>query len=185
MLQKKITLPLTDADIDSLKAGDRVLLSGTVFTARDAAHKRMIEQEKEGIPFPIDVEGQVIYYTGPTPAKPGEVIGSAGPTTSGRMDLYTPRLLEKGLKGMIGKGYRNEEVKAAIKQHRAVYFGAVGGAAALIARSIKSVEVIAYEDLGTEAIRKLTIENFPVFVVNDAHGGDIYQEGVAQFRQEQ
>ncbi|MGK7376705.1 Fe-S-containing hydro-lyase [Planococcus sp. 1R117A] len=184
-MQKKITLPLTDADIDSLKAGDRVLLSGTVFTARDAAHKRMIEQEKEGIPFPIDVEGQVIYYTGPTPAKPGEVIGSAGPTTSGRMDLYTPRLLEKGLKGMIGKGYRNEEVKAAIKQHRAVYFGAVGGAAALIARSIKSVEVIAYEDLGTEAIRKLTIENFPVFVVNDAHGGDIYQEGVAQFRQEQ
>ena len=183
-MQKKITLPLTDADLDSLKAGDRVLLSGTVYTARDAAHKRMVDQEKEGIPFPIDVAGQVIYYTGPTPAKPGEVIGSAGPTTSGRMDLYTPRLLEKGLKGMIGKGYRNEEVKAAIKQHRAVYFGAVGGAAALIARSIKAVEVIAYEDLGTEAIRKLTIENFPVFVINDVHGGDIYEQGVAQFRQE-
>lgn len=183
-MQKKITLPLTDADLDSLKAGDRVLLSGTVYTARDAAHKRMTEQEKEGIPFPIDVAGQVIYYTGPTPAKPGEVIGSAGPTTSGRMDLYTPRLLEKGLKGMIGKGYRNEEVKAAIKQHRAVYFGAVGGAAALIARSIKAVEVIAYEDLGTEAIRKLTIENFPVFVINDVHGGDIYEQGVAQFRQD-
>lgn len=183
-MQKKITLPLTDADLDSLKAGDRVLLSGTVYTARDAAHKRMVDQEKEGIPFPIDVADQVIYYTGPTPAKPGEVIGSAGPTTSGRMDLYTPRLLEKGLKGMIGKGYRNEEVKAAIKQHRAVYFGAVGGAAALIARSIKAVEVIAYEDLGTEAIRKLTIENFPVFVINDVHGGDIYEQGVAQFRQE-
>ncbi|MDN7227630.1 Fe-S-containing hydro-lyase [Planococcus liqunii] len=183
-MQKKITLPLTDADLDSLKAGDRVLLSGTVYTARDAAHKRMTEQEKEGIPFPIDVAGQVIYYTGPTPAKPGEVIGSAGPTTSGRMDLYTPRLLEKGLKGMIGKGYRNEEVKAAIKQHRAVYFGAVGGAAALIARSIKAVEVIAYEDLGTEAIRRLTIENFPVFVINDVHGGDIYEQGVAQFRQD-
>jgi fumarate hydratase subunit beta len=183
-VQKKIMLPLTDADIESLKAGDRVLLSGTVYTARDAAHKRMIEQEKKGVPFPIDVEGQVIYYTGPTPAKPGEVIGSAGPTTSGRMDLYTPRLLEKGLKGMIGKGYRNDEVKAAIQKHRAVYFGAVGGAAALIARSIKSVEVIAYEDLGTEAIRKLTIENFSVFVINDMHGGDIYQEGVAQYRQE-
>ncbi|MBZ5200118.1 Fe-S-containing hydro-lyase [Planomicrobium chinense] len=183
-MQKKITLPLTDADLDSLKAGDRVLLSGTVYTARDAAHKRMVDQEKEGIPFPIDVAGQVIYYTGPTPAKPGEVIGSAGPTTSGRMDLYTPRLLEKGLKGMIGKGYRNEEVKAAIKKHRAVYFGAVGGAAALIARSIKAVEVIAYEDLGTEAIRKLTIENFPVFVINDVHGGDIYEEGIAQFRQD-
>lgn len=183
-MQKKITLPLTDADLDSLKAGDRVLLSGTVYTARDAAHKRMVDQEKEGIPFPIDVAGQVIYYTGPTPAKPGEVIGSAGPTTSGRMDLYTPRLLAKGLKGMIGKGYRNEEVKAAIKKHRAVYFGAVGGAAALIARSIKAVEVIAYEDLGTEAIRKLTIENFPVFVINDVHGGDIYEEGIAQFRQD-
>ncbi|ETP70762.1 Fe-S-containing hydro-lyase [Planococcus glaciei] len=183
-MQKKITLPLTDADLDSLKAGDRVLLSGTVYTARDAAHKRMVDQEKEGIPFPIDVAGQVIYYTGPTPAKPGEVIGSAGPTTSGRMDLYTPRLLEKGLKGMIGKGYRNEEVKAAIKKHRAVYFGAVGGAAALIARSIKAVEVIAYEDLGTEAIRKLKIENFPVFVINDVHGGDIYEEGIAQFRQD-
>lgn len=183
-MQKKITLPLTDVDLDSLKAGDRVLLSGTVYTARDAAHKRMVDQEKEGIPFPIDVAGQVIYYMGPTPAKPGEVIGSAGPTTSGRMDLYTPRLLEKGLKGMIGKGYRNEEVKAAIKKHRAVYFGAVGGAAALIARSIKAVEVIAYEDLGTEAIRKLTIENFPVFVINDVHGGDIYEEGIAQFRQD-
>ena len=181
-MQKKINLPLTENDLLSLKAGDRVLLSGVVYTARDAAHKRMVEQEKEGMPPPIDLNGQVLYYVGPTPAKPGEVIGSAGPTTSGRMDAYTPRLLEKGLKGMIGKGYRSEEVKAAMVKHKAVYFGAVGGAAALIARSIKKAEVIAYEDLGTEAIRKLTIENFPVFVINDAHGGDLYQEGVAQFK---
>lgn len=181
-MQKKINLPLQEADLIALKAGDRVLLSGVVYTARDAAHKRMIEQEKEGIPFPIDLSDQVIYYVGPTPAKPGMVIGSAGPTTSGRMDLYTPRILEAGLKGMIGKGYRSEEVKQAMIKHKAVYFGAVGGAAALIARSIKSSEVIAYEDLGTEAIRKLTIENFPVFVINDAHGGDVYQEGVAQYK---
>lgn len=182
MEPRKITLPLTEADLNSLKAGDRVLLSGIVYTARDAAHKRMVEQEKEGISFPIDLAGQVIYYVGPTPSRPGEVIGSAGPTTSGRMDLYTPRLLEKGLKGMIGKGHRNQQVKDALVKHKAVYFGAVGGAAALISRSIKSAEVIAYEDLGTEAIRKLTIENFPVFVINDIHGGDIYQEGVAKYK---
>lgn len=181
-MQKKINLPLQEADLVSLKAGDRVLLSGAVYTARDAAHKRMVEQEKEGIPFPIDLQNQVIYYVGPTPAKPGEVIGSAGPTTSGRMDLYTPKLLEEGLKGMIGKGYRGEEVKKAMITHKAVYFGAVGGAAALISKSIKSSEVIAYEDLGTEAIRMLTIENFPVFVINDVHGGDIYQEGVEKYR---
>ncbi|TWT27468.1 Fe-S-containing hydro-lyase [Planomicrobium sp. CPCC 101110] len=182
MEPRKITLPLTEADLHSLKAGDRVLLSGIVYTARDAAHKRMVEQEREGIVFPIDFAGQVIYYVGPTPSRPGEVIGSAGPTTSGRMDLYTPRLLEKGLKGMIGKGHRNQEVKDALVKHKAVYFGAVGGAAALISRSIKSAEVIAYEDLGTEAIRKLTIEDFPVFVINDIHGGDIYQEGVAKYK---
>lgn len=181
-MSKEIKLPLNADDLISLKAGDRVLLSGVVYTARDAAHKRMVEQEKEGIPFPIDLAGQVLYYVGPTPAKPGEVIGSAGPTTSGRMDLYTPRLLEKGLKGMIGKGYRSEEVKSSIVEHQAVYFGAVGGAAALISRSIKSAEVVAYEDLGTEAIRKLTIEKFPVFVINDIHGGDIYQEGVAKYK---
>ena len=181
-MQKKINLPLQENDLVSLRAWDRVLLSGVVYTARDAAHKRMVEQEKEGIPFPIDLRNQVIYYVGPTPAKPGEVIGSAGPTTSGRMDLYTPKLLEEGLKGMIGKGYRSEDVKQAMVTHKAVYFGAVGGAAALISRSIKSSEVIAYEDLGTEAIRKLTIENFPVFVINDVHGGDIYQEGVAKYR---
>lgn len=182
MEPRKITLPITEGDLGSLKAGDRVLLTGVVYTARDAAHKRMVEQEREGIPFPIDLTGQVIYYVGPTPARPGEVIGSAGPTTSGRMDLYTPRLLEKGLKGMIGKGHRSQQVKDALVKHKAIYFGAVGGAAALIARSIKSAEVIAYEDLGTEAIRKLTIENFPVFVINDIHGGDIYQEGVAKYK---
>jgi len=181
-VQKKLNLPLQEADLITLKAGDRVLLSGVVYTARDAAHKRMIEQEKEGIPFPIDLSNQVIYYVGPTPAKPGTVIGSAGPTTSGRMDLYTPRLLEAGLKGMIGKGYRNEEVKQAMIKHKAVYFGAVGGAAALISRSIKTSEIVAYEDLGTEAIRKLTIEDFPVFVINDVHGGDIYEEGVALYK---
>lgn len=181
-MQKKINLPLQEADLILLKAGDRVLLSGVVYTARDAAHKRMVEHEKEGIPFPFDLSNQVIYYVGPTPAKPGNVIGSAGPTTSGRMDLYTPTLLEAGLKGMIGKGYRSEEVKRAMIKHKAVYFGAVGGAAALISRSIKSSEIVAYEDLGTEAIRKLTIENFPVFVINDIHGGDVYEEGVAQYR---
>lgn len=184
MVQIKVSLPLRDEDIETLKAGDRVLLSGVVYTARDAAHKRMTEQEQQGIALPFEVSGQVIYYTGPTPAKPGEVIGSAGPTTSGRMDLYTPALLEKGLKGMIGKGYRSDEVKEAIKKNRAVYFGAVGGAAALISRSIKSVEVIAYDDLGPEAIRKMTIVDFPVFVINDAHGGDIYQDGVEKYREQ-
>ncbi|ANU27292.1 MULTISPECIES: Fe-S-containing hydro-lyase [Planococcus] len=182
-MQKKIQLPLRIEDIESLKAGDRVLLSGTVYTGRDAAHKRMVEQEKEGIPLPIELQDQVLYYTGPTPAKPGEVIGSAGPTTSGRMDLYTPALLEKGLKGMIGKGYRSEEVIASMLKHKAVYFGAVGGAAALIARSIKKAEVIAYEDLGTEAIRKLIIEDFPVFVINDIYGGDIYKDEIAKYKQ--
>lgn len=182
-MQKKINLPLSEADIQSLKAGDRVLLSGVVYTARDAAHKRMVEQEKEGAPLPVELAGQVLYYTGPTPAKPGEVIGSAGPTTSGRMDLYTPALLEKGLKGMVGKGYRSQEVIDSMLKHKAVYFGAVGGAAALIARSIKKAEVVAYEDLGTEAIRKLTIEDFPVFVINDIHGGDIYKDGVAKYKQ--
>ncbi len=182
-VQKKVNLPLQEADLISLRAGDRVLLSGVVYTARDAAHKRMIEQEIEGIPFPIDLTNQVLYYVGPTPGRPGEVIGSAGPTTSGRMDAYTPRLLEAGLKGMIGKGYRSEEVKQAMRTNKAIYFGAVGGAAALIARSIKSSEVIAYEDLGTEAIRRLTVENFPVFVINDIHGGDLYEEGTANFKQ--
>lgn len=182
-MPKNIQLPLTHTDIKLLKAGDRVLLSGSVYTARDAAHKRMVVDESNWIPLPMDLTNQVIYYVGPTPAKPGEVIGSAGPTTSERMDLYTPKLLEKGLKGMIGKGHRSEEVKQALIDHKAVYFGAVGGAAALISRSIKSSEVIAYEDLGTEAIRKLEIENFPVVVVNDIYGGDVYKDGVSKYKQ--
>ncbi|KIL45151.1 Fe-S-containing hydro-lyase [Jeotgalibacillus soli] len=183
-MQKKIDLPLNHSDIVSLKAGDRVLLSGVVYTARDAAHKRMYEQEEMGMPLPIDLTNQVLYYVGPTPEKPGEVIGSAGPTTSSRMDAYTPKLIAKGLKGMIGKGYRSDEVKQAIMNHKAVYFGAVGGAAALISRSIKSSEVIAYPDLGTEAIRKLVIENFPVFVINDVYGGDIYIDGTTKYKRE-
>ncbi|WP_101842616.1 Fe-S-containing hydro-lyase [Halobacillus sp. Marseille-P3879] len=179
-----VQLPIEEKELASLKAGDRVLLSGVVFTARDAAHKRMVEEEKKGVPLPVDLNNQVIYYVGPTPTKPGEVIGSAGPTTSGRMDAFTPLLLEKGLKGMIGKGYRSEEVKESIKKNKAIYFGAVGGAAALIARSIKSSEVIAYEDLGTEAIRKLEIEEFPAVVINDAYGGDLYADGVAQYKKD-
>ncbi|TKC19450.1 Fe-S-containing hydro-lyase [Robertmurraya kyonggiensis] len=178
-----LQVPFQKKDIQGLTAGERVLLSGTVYTARDAAHKRMDDQLIEGKPFPFDIEGQVIYYVGPTPAKPGQVIGSAGPTTSGRMDKYTPKLLDLGLGGMIGKGYRSEEVKQSIVKNRAIYFGAIGGSAALIARSIKAVEMIAYEDLGTEAIRKLTIENFPVIVINDVHGNDLYREGVEKYRQ--
>lgn len=183
MLPKLIEVPLNKEDILSLKAGDRVLLSGTVFTARDAAHKRMYEQLERGEALPFDVTNQVIYYVGPTPAKPGQVIGSAGPTTSSRMDKYTPALLELGLGGMIGKGYRSEEVKESIVKNKAVYFGAIGGSAALIARSITAVEIIAYEDLGTEAIRKLTIENFPAIVINDVHSNDLYQQGVEKYRE--
>ena len=181
----KIQLPLTKEHVRTLRAGDRVLLSGSVYTARDAAHKRMVESIREGKPLPMELTGEVIYYVGPTPAKPGQVIGSAGPTTSERMDLYTPDLLEKGLKGMIGKGHRSDTVKQAMIDNEAVYFGAVGGAAALISRSIKASEVIAYEDLGTEAIRKLEIENFPVVVINDIYGGDVYMDSVAKFRQDE
>lgn len=182
-LQKPIQIPFNEEELLSLRAGDRVLLTGTVYTARDAAHKRMTEQLENGTSLPFDIVDQTIYYVGPTPAKPGQVIGSAGPTTSGRMDTYTPKLLEMGLKGMIGKGYRSEEVKKAIVKHKAIYFGAIGGSAALITRSIKSVELIAYEDLGTEAIRKLVIEHFPVIVINDAYGGDLYLEGTDKYRQ--
>ena len=179
---KKVQVPFNAEQLSNLLAGDRILLSGTVYTARDAAHKRMVEDIENRLPLPFDIKGQVIYYVGPTPAKPGQVIGSAGPTTSSRMDKYTPKLLELGLKGMIGKGYRNEEVKTSLGKHRAVYLGAIGGSAALISRSIKSVELIAYEDLETEAIRKLVIEELPLFVINDVHGGDLYNEGVRKYR---
>ncbi|MCM3691187.1 Fe-S-containing hydro-lyase [Neobacillus niacini] len=174
---KKIKLPFEDGIIETLKAGDRLLLTGTVFTARDAAHKRMFDTLEHGKTLPINVEGQVIYYVGPTPAMPGKVIGSAGPTTSGRMDKYTPRLLDLGLKGMIGKGYRSEAVIQSIIKNKAVYLGAIGGSAALLSKTIKSVEVVAYEDLGTEAIRKMEIVDFPVIVINDSDGNDLYKQG--------
>lgn len=178
---KKIQTPLTDEVIEQLHAGDRVLLTGVIYTGRDAAHKRLFELFQQGKELPVDLRGQVIYYVGPAPAKPGHVIGSAGPTTSGRMDAYAPALIAAGLKGMIGKGLRNDAVKDAMKEHKAVYFGATGGAAALLARRIKSCEVVAYEDLGTEAIRRLEVEDFPVIVINDSHGGDLYAEGVAKY----
>ena len=177
MAEYKLTTPLSDEDVTKLKAGDIVYLTGTLYTARDAAHKRLVDLIKEGKELPFDLKGAVIYYVGPTPPKPGEVIGSAGPTTSYRMDPYAPILIEKGLKGMIGKGKRNQAVRDACKEHKAVYFGAVGGAAALIAKAIKKAEVIAYPELGPEAIRKLEVENFPVVVVNDTYGNDLYEEG--------
>jgi len=177
----RLTTPLADEDVVKLRSGDRVLLSGVLYTGRDAAHKRLFELLQAGKPLPVDLRGQVIYYVGPTPAKPGQVIGSAGPTTSGRMDAYAPALIAYGLKGMIGKGLRNQTVLDAMKEHGAVYFGATGGAAALLAKRIKKAEVVAYEDLGTEAIRRLEVEDFPVIVINDAHGGDLYAEGVKAY----
>ncbi|MCF7936437.1 MAG: Fe-S-containing hydro-lyase [Synergistales bacterium] len=173
----RISAPLDGKTVGSLRAGDRVLLDGTVYTARDAAHKRLVEAIEAGATLPIPLEGQVIYYVGPCPARPGAVIGPAGPTTSYRMDPYTPVLLERGLKGMIGKGKRGPEVIAAIRKHRAVYLGATGGAAALLARSITAQRIVAYGDLGPEALRELTVEAFPATVVVDASGRDLYSEG--------
>jgi len=179
---KKVTLPLTDETLEELKAGDNVLLNGIIYVGRDAAHKRLVEALDQGKPLPFDIKGQTIYYMGPSPAKPGQPIGSAGPTTSGRMDSYSPRLMAEGLKGMIGKGMRSQAVKDAIKQYKAVYFAAIGGAGALISKSIKKSEVIAYEELGAEAVRRLEVEDFPVTVINDMYGGDLYQEGKAKYR---
>lgn len=173
---KRLKLPLSDKDIADLKTGEQLFLSGVIYTGRDAAHKRMVEGMERGEPLPIDIRGQVIYYVGPTPAKPGQVIGSAGPTTSSRMDAYTPRLLEAGLKGMIGKGKRSPEVREAIKRFKAVYFAAAGGAGALLSKRVKKAEVVAYEDLGPEAIYRLDVEVFPVIVVNDIYGNDLYEE---------
>jgi len=181
---KKITLPLTNEILADLKAGDNVLLNGVIFVGRDAAHKRMVEALDQGKPLPFDIKGQTIYFMGPSPAKPEQVIGSAGPTTSGRMDAYSPRLIAEGLKGMIGKGMRSQAVKDAMKKDKAVYFAAIGGAGALISKSIKKSEVIAYEELGAEAVRRLEVEDFPVTVVNDIYGGDLYQEGKAKYRVE-
>ncbi len=179
---KKLTLPLTDEVLKGLKAGDNLLLNGTIYVARDAAHKRMVDALDQGQPLPFDIRGATIYYMGPTPARPGRVIGSAGPTTSGRMDAYAPRLMAEGMKGMIGKGSRLQAVKDAMVRYGAVYLGAIGGAGAIISRSIKKSEVVAYEELGAEAVRRLEVEDFPVTVVNDIHGGDLYAEGKARYR---
>jgi fumarate hydratase subunit beta len=176
-MDRRINTPLTDEVIESLHSGDRLLLNGIIYTGRDAAHKRLVELVDKGEPLPIDIRGQILYFVGPTPPKPGEVIGSAGPTTSGRMDAYSPKLLDLGLKGMIGKGLRNEAVKDALKRNKAVYLGATGGAGALLAQRIVSSRVVAYEELGPEAIRELEVVDFPVVVINDMHGGDLYVEG--------
>lgn len=173
---------MTDDVVMKLRIGDRVLITGKILTGRDSAHKRLYDLIQKGEALPVDIKGQVIYYVGPAPAKPGYVIGSAGPTTSYRMDPYAPLLMEHGLKGMIGKGVRSETVRRAMQKYKAVYFAATGGAGALIAKNIKSARIIAYEDLGPEAIRELEVENFPVIVANDAFGGDLYQEGMKKYR---
>jgi fumarate hydratase subunit beta len=183
-MAKKITLPLTDETIKGLKAGDNVLLTGVMYVARDAAHKRIVEALDRGERLPFDIKGQTIYYMGPTPAKPGQVIGAAGPTTSGRMDAYSPRLIAEGLKGMVGKGMRTPAVKEAIKKYKAVYLAAIGGTGALISKTIKKSEVIAYEELGAEAVLRLEVKDFPATVINDIYGGDLYQEGKAKYRVE-
>jgi len=177
----KLKAPADKETLKKLKVGDRVLLSGIIYTARDAAHERMCREFEQTGKFPIDLENQMIYYAGPCPAKPGEVIGSCGPTTAGRMDAYTPLLLEHGLGAMIGKGARNTQVVEAIKRTGAVYFGATGGAGALIAESIRASEVVAYDDLGTEAIRRLEVVDFPVVVLMDAEGNDLYEIGQKEF----
>jgi fumarate hydratase subunit beta len=176
-MEKKITTPLTKDVIKNLKVGDSVLLSGVIYTARDAAHKRLVELIDKGEDLPIDVKDAVIYYVGPSPEKPGNVIGSAGPTTSYRMDAYTPKLLEKGLKGMIGKGLRSQEVVDSMIKNGAVYFAAIGGAGALISKCIKKAEIVTYEDLGSEAIRKLYVEDLPIVVVIDSQGNNLYKDG--------
>lgn len=179
---KKITTPLDDNNVMLLKAGDSVLLTGYIYTGRDAAHKRLIELIKKGQELPIDINGQIIYYVGPAPAKPGYPCGSAGPTTSYRMDPYAPYLLDRGLKGMIGKGLRSQEVIASMKKNKAIYLGAVGGAAALIARSIKKSEIIAYEDLGAEAIYRYYVEDFPAIVIIDCEGNNLYETEPPKYR---
>ena len=178
---KRVQIPMTDEDVKALHAGDAVLISGIVYTARDAAHKRMADTIAKGEALPIDIDGNAIYYLGPTPPKPGQVIGSAGPTTSGRMDKQTPMLLERGLKAMIGKGRRSEEVISAMKKNCAVYFAATGGVAALLAKAVTGSETVAYDDLGTEAIRKLTLKEFPAIVAIDCYGENQYKKGPSEF----
>jgi len=179
----KLTTPLSEDDVGRLKSGDQVLLSGVVYSARDAAHKRLVDLIKEGKTLPFNIKGQVIYYVGPTPAKPGCIIGAAGPTTSYRMDAFSPLLIAHGLKGMIGKGSRSDEVINAIKKFRCIYFAATGGAGALISKCIRKSEIIAYEDLGPEAIRRLEVVDFPVVVINDIYGNDLYKIGQKKYAQ--
>jgi fumarate hydratase subunit beta len=180
----EITTPLTDEIVEKLHAGDKVSITGVIFVGRDTAHKRLVAALDAGEPLPFDPQGQIIYYMGPAPAKPGDAIGSAGPTTSYRMDPYAPRLMEVGLKGMIGKGNRSMPVREKMRKHKAVYFGAIGGAGALIAKSIKAAKVIAYDDLGAEALRRLEVEDFPAIVVNDIYGGDAYEDGLREYSRE-
>lgn len=181
-MEKKITLPITDEDIKNLKAGDIVLLSGSIITGRDAAHKRLYELIQKGEKLPVDIKGELIYYVGPAPAKPGYAVGPAGPTSSYRMDKYAPSLLDLGLKGMIGKGARNKEVVDAIVRNKGVYLVAIGGAAALIAKSIKSEAILCYEDLGTEAVRRYEVEDFPCIVAIDSNGNNVYETEPPKYR---
>lgn len=176
-----LTTPLSSEDTRQLESGDTVYLSGVLFTARDAAHKKLVDLIEAGEPLPFDLEGSVIYFVGPTPPKPGDPIGSAGPTTSYRMDSFSPTMLKNGSKGMIGKGKRNQEVKDACAQYNGIYFGATGGAGALLGKLIKSAEIVAYPELGPEAVRRLEVENFPVTVINDTKGNDLYQMGREQY----
>ena len=176
-----VKTPLSHEDARKLKAGDSVLLTGTIYTARDAAHKRLCELVAQGKELPMDIQDAVIYFVGPTPAKPGQAIGSAGPTTSYRMDAYSPTLITQGQTGMIGKGKRGPEVIAAMKEHGAVYFGAIGGCGALLSTCIKKAEIVAYEDLGAEAIRRLEVEDFPVIVIIDSEGNNLYETGRASY----
>ena len=179
---KKITLPLTDETLKGLRAGDNLLLTGVIYIGRDAVHKRFIEALDQGKPLPINIKGQTIFYTGPCPPRPGKPIGSTGSTTSIRMDSYSPRLIAEGLKGMIGKGMRTKAVRDAMVKYKAVYMGTIGGTGALLSTSIKKAEVLAYEELGTEALRRIEVEGFPVTVINDIYGGDLYEEGKAKYQ---
>ena len=182
-MEKKITLPITEEAIADLKAGDSVLLTGTILTGRDAAHKRLFELIEKGEPLPVEIKGELIYYVGPAPAKPGCAVGPAGPTSSYRMDKYAPALLDLGLKGMIGKGARNKDVIVAIVRNKCVYLVAIGGAAALIAKSIKKEEILCYEDLGTEAVRRYTVEDFPCIVAIDSEGNNVYETEPVKYRE--
>jgi fumarate hydratase subunit beta len=182
MEMKRITTPLSEGAIEQLKAGDKVLVNGAIYTARDAAHKRFVDTLQAGGSLPLEIKGEVIYYCGPSPVLPGRVIGAAGPTTSGRMDVYTPILLALGLKGMIGKGKRSRAVKDAIAKYKAIYFGATGGAGALLSKAVVSYEVVAYEELGPEAVARLVVKDLPLFVINDVAGNDLYEMGTSKYR---